>query len=96
MLTQNQKTIIIGLTIALLFVVIGVLFLSYNMETLDTKADQLGTQPSAIYEPPFPDYTIDGLDSTTSTLIIGLSATLLLFVIALAVAKILNKKGSPK
>ena len=39
MVTKNQKTIIVGLTVAIIFVMIGVFFLSYAMETLDVKAE---------------------------------------------------------
>jgi hypothetical protein len=94
MVTKNQKTIIIGLTVAVIFVVIGVFFLSYALETLDVKAEQLGAQEQPIYKPPFPDYSIVGMDNVWSALIIGIAATLLLFIVGLGVAKILNKKKS--
>jgi len=94
MATKNQKTIIIGLTVAIIFVMIGVFFLSYAMETLDVKAEELGAQEQPIYEPPFPDYSIVGIDNVWGALIIGLTGTLLLFVVGFGVAKILNKKKS--
>jgi hypothetical protein len=94
MVTKNQKTIIVGLTVAIIFVLVGVFFLSYAMETLDVKAEQLGAQEQPVYKPPFSDYSIAGLDSTTSGLIIGIGGTLLIFVVGLVVAKILNKKKS--
>ena len=94
MATKNQKTIIIGLTIAIIFVMIGVFFLSYAMETLDVKAEQLGAEEQPIYEPPFPDYSIIGIDNVWGALIIGLAGTLLLFIVGFGVAKILNKKKS--
>lgn len=97
MATKNQKTIIIGLTVAVVFVMIGVFFLSYAMETLDVKAEQLGAEEQPIYEPPFPDYSIIGIDNVWGALIIGLAGTLLLFIVGFGVAKILNKKkSSPK
>ena|SRR3990172_6288399 len=94
MATKNQKTIIIGLTVAIIFVMIGVFFLSYAMETLDVKAEQLGAKEQPIYEPPFPDYSIIGIDNVWGTLIIGLASTLLLFIVGFGVAKILNRKKS--
>jgi hypothetical protein len=97
MATKNQKTIIIGLTVAIFFVIIGVFFLSYAMETLDVKAEQLGAEEQPIYEPPFPDYSIVGIDNVWGGLIIGLTGTLLLFIVGFGVAKILKKKkSSPK
>ncbi len=47
----NQKTIIIGLTVALIFVLVGVFVLSYSMETLDKQAEQLGAEEKPVYEP---------------------------------------------
>jgi len=97
MATKNQKTIIIRLTVAIFFVIIGVFFLSYAMETLDVKAEQLGAEEQPIYEPPFPDYSLVGMDNVWGTLIIGLVGTLLLFIVGFGVAKILKKKkSSPK
>jgi len=94
MATKNQKTIIIGLTVAIIFVVIGVFFLSYAMETLDVKAEELGAQEQPIYEPPFADYSIAGIENVWGALIIGIAGTLLLFIVGLGVAKIFNKKKS--
>lgn len=94
MVTKNQKTIIVGLTVAIIFVMIGVFFLSYAMETLDVKAEELGAQEQTIYEPPFPDYSIIGIDNVWGALIIGLAGTLLLFIVGFGVARILNKKKS--
>ncbi len=92
MAIKNQKTIILGLTVAIIFVLIGAFFLSYAMETLDVKAEQLGAEEQPIYEAPFADYSIAGMDSTTSGLVIGIVGTLLIFAVGLIVAKILNKK----
>jgi len=94
MVTKNQKTIIIGLAVAVVFVVIGVFFLSYSMETLDVKAEQLGAQEQLIFEPPFPDYSIVGIDNVWGALIIGIAGTLLLFIVGFGVAKILKNKKS--
>ncbi len=94
MVTKNQKTIIVGLTVAIIFVLIGVFFLSYAMETLDVKAEQLGAQESPVYEAPFADYSIAGIDSTTGGLIIGIGGTALLFIVGFAVAKALGRKKS--
>jgi len=92
MTSKNQKTIIIGLTIALIFVVVGVFCFSYAMETLDVKAEELGAEEKPVYEPPFPDYTIVGMENEWGALLIGIAGTLLLFVAGLGVAKLLKKK----
>jgi TRAP-type C4-dicarboxylate transport system permease small subunit len=90
----NQKTIIVGLTIALIFVLLGVFVFSYAMETLDKQAEALGAEEQPVYQPPFPDYNIPGLDNEWSALIIGIAGTMLLFVVSLGIAKILRKKKS--
>lgn len=94
MTTKNQKTLIVGLSVALVFVLLGVFCFSYAMETLDVKAEELGAEEQPIYEPPFPDYSISGFENEWGALLIGVSSTLLLFVAGLAVAKVLSKKKS--
>jgi ABC-type phosphate transport system permease subunit len=88
---NNMKTILVGLTIALIFVLIGVFVLSYAMETLDVQAEQLGSEEKPVYNPPFADYNIPGLDNEWGALIIGVTGTLLLFVVSLGVAVFLRK-----
>jgi ABC-type phosphate transport system permease subunit len=90
----TQKTIVIGLTVALIFVLIGVFLLSYSMETLDKQAEQLGSEEKPLFNPPFADYTIPGLDNVWGGLIVGIMGTLLLFVVSLTVAMLLRKKKS--
>jgi hypothetical protein len=93
-LSRNQKTVVIGLAVALIFVLVGVFIFSYSMETLDKQAEQLGAEEKPVYNPPFADYTIPGVDPTLGGLIIGITGTLLLFLVGLGVAKILKKKKS--
>lgn len=90
--SKNRKTLIVGLTAALIFVVLGVFVFSYAMETLDVKAQELGAQEQPVYQPPFPDYNILGLGSQWSALIVGIAGTLLLFVVTFGVAKLLKKR----
>jgi ABC-type spermidine/putrescine transport system permease subunit I len=89
---RKQKTIILGLAVALIFVLIGVSFFSYSMETLDKQAEQLGAEEKPVYTAPFEDYTIPGLNSVWGALIIGVISTILLFIVSLVVAKLLRKK----
>jgi hypothetical protein len=92
MTTKNQKTLIVGLTVAIIFVMLGVFCFSYAMETLDVKAEELGAQEQPIYEPPLPDYTIPGMDNEGGALLLGILSTLLLFIVGLGAAILLNKK----
>ena len=64
------------------------------METLDVKAEELGAEEQPVYEPPLPDYTIPGFDNEWGALLLGITSTLLLFIVGLAVAKVLSKKKS--
>jgi ABC-type phosphate transport system permease subunit len=89
----SHKTIIVGLAIALVFVLVGVFLFSYSMETLDKQAEQLGATENPIYDPPFKDYNIPGLDNVWGALLVGVVSTLLLFAIAFGVAKIMQKKS---
>jgi hypothetical protein len=94
MTTKNRNTIIVGLTVAFIFVLVGVFCFSYAMETLDVKAEELGVEENPVYEPPLPDYTIPGFDNEWGALLLGITSTILLFVAGLAVAKVLSKKKS--
>jgi hypothetical protein len=91
-LNRNNKTILVGLAFALIFVVVGVFVLSYAQETLDVKADELGAQEQPIWTAPFADYTIAGSDSQWIALAVGVAATLLIFAVAIVAAKTLKKK----
>ena len=89
----NQKTLLIVLAVALIFVLVGVFIFSYSMETLDKQAEQLGIEEKPVYQPPFPDYGIVGVDNVWGALIIGIGGTLLTFLAGLGIAKILKKRS---
>jgi hypothetical protein len=89
---KSHKTIIIGLAVALIFVLVGTFLLSYSMETLDKQAEELGAEEKPVYDPPFPDYVIPGVDSVWGALLIGIAGTLLLFVVGVGAAKLMRKK----
>jgi protein-S-isoprenylcysteine O-methyltransferase Ste14 len=91
---SGHKTLIIGLAVAMIFVLVGVFALSYSMETLDKQAEQLGAEENPIYEPPFPDYGIPGIDNVWGALAIGICGTLLLFLVGYGVAKLMRKQKS--
>jgi hypothetical protein len=93
---MNQKTIAIGLAAALTFVILGVSVFSYALETFDLKAEELGAQEQQIWTAPFKDYTIGGSESQLIALIVGIAATLLLFVAGIGVAKLIRKKKGGK
>ena len=91
---MNRNTVIIGLAVAMCFVVVGVFALSYAMETFDVQAEALGFEEADIYTAPFPDYSIIGLeDNVWGALLVGIAGTLLLFAVSFGVAKLIGKKG---
>jgi amino acid transporter len=89
----NQKTVLVGLSVALILVILGVFWFSYALETLDLKASEMGLEERPVYDPPFPDYSITRFESKWSNLIISVTSTFLLFIVAFAVAKLLSKKS---
>ncbi|MCL2172765.1 MAG: cobalt ECF transporter T component CbiQ [Candidatus Bathyarchaeota archaeon] len=93
----NKKTILTGLTAALICVIIGVFCFSNSLEMLDLKAGELGLTDKPIFDPLFPDYSLTWLEGPWGDLIIGVVFTLLLFIIALLFAKLIIKtKNSQK
>lgn len=87
-----RKTVIIGLAIALAFVVVGSFILSYSMETLDKQADILGAQENPVWNAPFADYNIPGLENAWGSLIVGVMGVMLLFGVSFGVASFLKRK----
>lgn len=92
----NQKTMIIGLAAALIFVLLGVFVFSYALETLDVKAEELNAQEQQLWTAPFADYTVAGSESQWVALAVGVAATLLLFVAGFGIAKLFRKKQVEK
>jgi hypothetical protein len=95
-LNRNNKTLLVGLAVALILVIVGVFVLSYAQETLDVKADELGAQEQSIWTAPFADYTVAGSSSQWVALAVGVAATLLIFAVAIGAAKALKKKKVPQ
>lgn len=84
---------VIGLIVAFVFVLIGVVWLSNSVETLDVKAEQLGAEENPVYEAPLPDYTVPGIEENlTVNLLLGIFSTLVIFGVTLGIGKILARK----
>ena len=100
-MTTNQtkkginKTMVLGLITALVFVAVGTFLLSNSMETLDVAAEELGVFGGNILQSPFPEYVIPGFeDNVFATLFLGIISTILLFGVAWCVGKLLLKRKS--
>jgi hypothetical protein len=91
---SNRKLVLVGLAVALTFVVLGVFFFSYSNETFDQQAAQLGATEQTVYNPPFANYTIPGLDKVWGAIIVGAAGTLMLFAVSILVGKAVSKRRS--
>lgn len=88
---KDKKMLAVGLTLAVVFVIVGVLIFSYSMETLDVQAEKLGAEENPIYEAPFPDYAISGFENEVGNILLGVFSTLAIFGVTLGVALLLRK-----
>ncbi len=88
---KDKQMLAIGLTLATIFVILGVLVFSYSMETLEVQAEELGAQESNLYQAPFPDYMIPGFENEAGSILLGILSTLAIFGVALGVGALLKK-----
>jgi len=88
----DRNTITIGLGLAVIFVIIGNFVFAYAMETLDVTAEELEVVGENILESPFPDYVIPGFENEWGSILLGVIATLVIFMVTLGIASLLKKK----
>ncbi|MCW4044073.1 MAG: PDGLE domain-containing protein [Candidatus Bathyarchaeota archaeon] len=88
----DRNTLIVGLAVAVIFVVIGNLVFAYAMETLDVKAEELEVTGENILNAPFPEYVIPGFENEWGGILLGVVATLAIFAVTLGIANLLKKK----
>ena len=85
------------MVVALVFVAVGVVWLSASIETFDVVAEHLGVEEERLWTPFLPDYTIPGLEeSLGATLILGIASTLLVLGVAYGVGRVLLLKRGRK
>lgn len=103
MTPENTKFILAGAAIAILISILAPFLASPNPDGLDKnlvdlvgggsekKAEEvIGEKDMVAYEPPFPDYSIEGMDKTGEILSI-LIGTIIMLVLGLGVSSILKK-----
>ena len=88
----DRNTIVIGIALAVIFVILGNFVFSYALETLDVQAEELEVVGENILHAPFPEYTIPGFENEWGGILLGIVATLAIFVVTLGVASLLKKK----
>lgn len=82
-----------GIVTAVLLAVVGVLWLSGSMETLDRVAELLGVKGLTLWNPLFPDYILPGHEGNVeATLVLGVTSTLIVFGAAYLLGRLLIAK----
>jgi len=90
----DRNTIVLGLAVAVIFVIVGNFVFAYAMETLDVKAEELEVTGKNVLDAPFPDYVIPGFENEWGGILLGVVAMLAIFVVTLGIANLLKKKKS--
>ncbi len=103
MTPENTKIIIAGAAIAILLAILAPFLASPNPDGLDKNlitlvgggseehAEKIIEEKNQVgYEPPFPDYSIEGMDKAGEVLSI-LIGTVMMLVLALGLSSILKK-----
>jgi cobalt/nickel transport protein len=105
---QNRNIIIAGAAIAIFIAILAPFLASPNPDGLDKnlitivgggsaeKAEEIiGEKNEVGYEPPFPDYSIEGMDKAGEVLAIVLG-TVIMLVLALGLSSLLKKKNEAR
>lgn len=96
MSTKDKYLIIGGIIICLLIAVMSPFIASPDPDGLEKSAEDAGVpEVETSYESPFPDYTIEGLDTVgeIAALAIGIIITL---IIAYIIALLFKRRAPPK
>lgn len=90
-MNESKKLLTAGIIASAVFVVIGCVWLSLSVETLDQVAEQFGLSESPVWTPPLPDYEIPGLEGNViANVLVGILFTLVVLGVTLAVGKALK------
>ncbi|MEM3438009.1 MAG: PDGLE domain-containing protein [Nitrososphaerales archaeon] len=90
---RENRMILIGIIISVIFVLIGCIYLSSSQETLDKVAEEFGLSESLLWEAPLPDYELRGLEGNLFiNLAIGIISTFVIFALTFTIGKILREK----
>lgn len=105
---ENKKILMVGAIIAILLSVLAPFLASPNPDGLDknvielvgkgseeTAEEIVGEKDKVVYEPPFPDYSFEGMDKAGEVLAI-LIGTVIMLALGLGVSTLLKKKKEVK
>lgn len=89
----KDRMIIIGIIVSVVFVLIGCVYLSSSQETLDKVAEEFGLSESLLWEAPFPDYELPGLEGNIfANLAMGIVSTFMIFAFTFVIGKVLRER----
>jgi amino acid transporter len=87
------KLTVVGIIISIIFVIIGCIWLSLSVETLDEIAENFGAKENPIWNPPIPDYELPGFEGNVLiNTIIGIIFTILIFIAVYGIGNLLKSK----
>jgi len=90
---RNRRIIIIGMIASIIFVIIGCVWLSSSLETLEEVAERFSARENTIWDAPLPNYEIPGLEgNTVANITLGIGATLLILGLTFITGKVLKEK----
>ena len=90
-MTGVKPMLAFGLVLSLVFVLVGVIWLSNSVETLDQIAEHFGATASPMWSPPIPDYEIHGFEGNVMVNIaVGIVFTVMVLASTFAVGKCLR------
>ncbi len=90
-MTGVKCMLMVGVILSSFFVVVGALWLSNSVETLDEVAEHFGATDSPMWNPLIPDYEIHGFEGNVMVNItVGIVFTVIVLVSTFAVGKSLQ------
>ncbi len=90
-MTGVKRMLMVGIVLSSFFVVVGALWLSNSVETLDEVAEHFGATDFPMWNPPIPDYEIHGFEGNVMVNIaVGIVFTVIVLVSTFAVGKSLR------
>ena len=90
---KNRIIFAIGLSVSLVFVLVGCVWLSNSAETLDEVAEQFGAHDTSVWDAPLANYEIPGLEGNIfGNIALGMGATVFILGLTLVTGRTLKSK----
>jgi hypothetical protein len=83
-----KRLLAFGILFSMVFVAVGVIWLSNSAETLDQVAEQFGASTSSLWTPPIPEYEVPGFQGNLALdMVVGIVFTLLILALTIGIGK---------